>query len=110
MLAVLVFFSSIFAVAPMAFCAMKTDMPSCCRKSSAHPCDQKKASCPICSYSNYDRTPITKTDAAPIFQHVLFLSAIPASNLSLPASYSNVSHCYFDSSPPPFALNCVFRI
>jgi hypothetical protein len=112
-LAVLVFLSSMFAVAPMAFCVMNPGTPSCCQKMAAHSthCNHKPQKCPICSYSNVDAAPIHKTNAsASSSPQILSLTAGAAICSPLFVYPPKAELRYFDSSPPQFVLNCVFRI
>lgn len=113
-IALLIFASSTFAIAPMAFCRMQTEEPSCCEKPVKQPahCGDKHADCPVCSFElcKIDPTPAkpaATTDVAP-----LDLVTIPVVTLT----YEYVSFItastpsIIDSGPPLYLLDCVFRI
>ena len=109
----LVFLSSTFAVAPMAFCFMKAETMSCCQKRLAHVnhCDQKHPKCPICTYDKNDSAPINKSDApAPSTPQILYLTVGQIMPIALSAPAPIAEPYFIDSSPPQFVLNCTFRI
>jgi DNA-binding helix-hairpin-helix protein with protein kinase domain len=112
-LALLVFLSSTFAVAPMAFCFMKAETMSCCQRSSGHTkhSDHKPTKCPICAYENNAPAPINKSDTpAPSSPQILCLTVGQAMPIALPAPTPKAEPYFLDSSPPKFVLNCTFRI
>jgi hypothetical protein len=115
LIALLVFASSTFAIAPMAFCQMEVEEPvSCCEepvKQDRH-CDSSDTACPICSYDlcDIDPTP-AKPAVSPIDTDIDFVT-IPIVTLA----HDHVSVVSaplpppIDSGPPLYLLDCVFRI
>jgi len=118
-IALLVFASSSFAIAPMAFCNMQTQeeeqTPSCCEKpeTKADHCQKKHANCPICSFElcKVDPTP-AKPATVSTFTAPLDFVTIPV--VTLPFAYTAVIFSeavyHIDTGPPIYLLDCTFRI
>lgn len=116
-LALLVFCAATFAVAPMAFCTMKVEKPSCCKKPVSAPqhCETPKSNCPICASNlcKLDPAPTHSGSSTPVTT-VQLQSDVPVSftvftGYLQPAVYLS-SPNVFDSSPPLFVQTNCFRL
>lgn len=117
-IALLVFASSTFAIAPMAFCNLapvQEEVPSCCEKPEQKPqhCTDKHADCPVCSFElcKVDPTPAKPATVHSVTPTLEFVT-IPIVTLSYDyvSFVSTPARTIIDSGPPIYLLDRVFRI